>query len=99
MGPEIYDRRKEIAACIPADFDRQPVHYTGEDPHVEKFLEYMAVLEHIRWETSHVAMGYTPSTQTDEVLKTHAFIAQYEDLSPKIQHYDYLVVKATLDLI
>ena len=99
MGPEIYDHRKEIAACIPADFDRQPVHYAGADPHVEKFLEYMAVQEHIRWETSHVAMGYTPSTKTDEVLKTHAFIAQYEDLSPKIQHYDYLMVKATLDMI
>lgn len=99
MGPEIYDHRKEIAACIPADYDRQPVHYTGKDPYVEKYLEYMAVLEHIRWETSHVAMGYTPSDKTDEVMKTHAFITLYEDLSPKIQHYDYLVVKATLDLM
>ena len=99
MGPEIYDRRKEVAASIPADFKHLPDHYLGEDPYVEKFLGYMAVQEHVRWETSHVAMGYVPGARTDEVLKTHVFIARYEDLSPKIQHYDYLMVKATLELV
>lgn len=98
IGPEIYEHRKEIAAAIPADFDANPVHYTGDDPHVEKVLEYLSVLEHIRWETSHVAMGYTRAAKTDEVLKTHSYIVNYDDLSPKIKHYDYLVVKATLDL-
>ena len=99
MGPEIYDCRKEIAQAIPSDFAKTPVHYTGNDPHVEKVLKYLAVLEHIRWEASHVALGYTPSTVTNEVLKTHACIVSYDDLTPLLQHYDYLVVKATLDLL
>ena len=98
VGPEIWDVRKEIAECIPADYDKAGTHYTGTDPHVEKVLHYLAVQEHFRWEASHVAMGYTPGSQTNEVKKTHACIMDYDDLTPKVQHYDYLVVKTTFDL-
>jgi len=98
IGPEVADCRRDIAQCIPPDYTKEPTHYTGKDPHVEKVLHYLAVHEHIRWEASHVALGYTPGTQTDEVRKTHQCIMQYDDLTPEVQHYDYLVVKTTFEL-
>lgn len=98
IGPEIYDHRREIAQCIPADYDAAQTHYTGDDAHVERVLHYLAVHEHIRWEASHVALGYTPGKATDEVKKTHACIMSYDELTPKMQHYDYLVIKTTFDL-
>ncbi|MBO7049025.1 MAG: hypothetical protein J6W42_00230 [Bacteroidaceae bacterium] len=98
IGPEIYDCRRDIAKCIPADFKKNPIHYTGADEHAKKVLHYLAVHEHIRWEASHVAMGYTPGKVTDEVLKTHVCIMSYDDLTPEVQHYDYLVVKTTFEI-
>lgn len=98
IGPEIYECRREIAQCIPPECKDSASHYTGKDQHVEKVLHYLAVLEHIRWEASHVAMGYTPGEQTDEVKKTHKYIVNYEDLAPDVQHNDYLVIKTTFEL-
>lgn len=98
IGPEIYDCRRDIAQCIPPDYTKAHTHYTGIDPHVERVLHYLAVHEHIRWEASHVALGYTPGQRTDEVMKTHQCIMSYDELSPEVQHYDYLVVKTTFDL-
>lgn len=97
IGPEIYDNRNDIAKCIPADYTKANTHYTGNDEHVERVLHYLAVHEHIRWEASHVALGYTPGDKTDEVKKTHECIMSYDDLTPEVQHYDYLVVKTTFD--
>ena len=97
VGPEIKDHLHEIAQCIPPDYAQANTHYTGNNKHVEKVLHYLAVHEHIRWEASHVALGYTPGESTDEVKKTHVCIMNYDDLTPEIQHYDYLVVKATFD--
>ena len=96
LGPEIIDCRKDIAKCIPAHYEN--AHYTGDDKHVETVLHYMAVHEHIRWETSHVAMGYAPGKCTDEVKKTHQWIMSYDDLTPEVQHFDYLVIKTTFEL-
>ena len=98
IGPEIYDCRSDIAKCIPADFNKEQTHYSGADPHVETVLHYLAVHEHIRWEASHVALGYTPGKITDEVMKTHACIMSYDDLTPEVQHYDYLVIKTTFEI-
>ena len=74
------------------------MHYTGNDKHVERVLHYLAVQEHIRWEASHVALGYTPGQRTDEVMKTHECIKSYDELTPEVQHYDYLVIKTTFDM-
>ena len=98
IGPEIFDCRSDIAKCIPADFNKDQTHYSGADPHVETVLHYLAVHEHIRWEASHVALGYTPGKITDEVMKTHACIKNYDDLTPEVQHYDYLVIKTTFEI-
>ncbi|MBO4455104.1 MAG: hypothetical protein J5759_01505 [Bacteroidales bacterium] len=94
IGPEQLGRRKEIAESIPPSF--KTTHYTGTDKHTETLLHYLAVQEHLRWEASHVALGYTPGDVTDEIKKTHACIVNYEDLDPVMKHYDYLVVKTTL---
>ena len=98
IGPEIYDCRRDIAQCIPPDYTKALTHYTGVDEHVERVLHYLAVHEHIRWEASHVALGYTPGKRTDEVMKTHQCIMSYDELTPEVQHYDYLVVKTTFNL-
>ena len=94
VGPEFIQKRKEIAAEIPPSFNG--AHYTGSDKHIETVLHYLAVQEHLRWEASHVALGYTPGKVTDEIKKTHACIVSYEELDSVMKHYDYLVVKTTM---
>ena len=96
VGPEIYDHRREIAQCIPAKYEGH--HYTGNDTHVVRVLHYLAVLEHIRWEASLRALGYTSGETTDEVNKTHQYIKSFDSLDPDTQHYDYLVIKTTFEL-
>lgn len=98
IGPEIREHRAEIASEIPLMLDFDSVHYSGADEHVGKVLHYLAVLEHIRWEASHVAMGYVPGMQTDAVKKTHKCIKSFDELDPMTQHYDYLVVRVTFGL-
>lgn len=98
IGPEIYEHRREIAQCIPTSYEENSTHYTGTDTHVEKTLHYLAVHEHIRWEASHVALGYTPGQRTDDLKKTHECIMSYDDLTPKMKHYDYLVIKTTFEI-
>ena len=93
LGPGQLPHRKEIAECIPSSFETS--HYTGTDKHVETLLHYLAVQEHLRWEASHVALGYTPGEVTDEIRKTHACIVSYDELDSIMKHYDYLVVKTT----
>ena len=65
-------------------------HYTGKDEHMNKLLKYLSVGEHIRWEASHVALGYNPGAKRDVLLKVHEYIKDYDELDPVIQHYDYL---------
>ena len=95
LGPEIFDCRKDIANQIPEMAHLSSKHYSGVDTHVEQVLHYLAVLEHIRWEASHVAMGYVPGPETDAVKKTHKYITPFEKLDDKTKHYDYLVVRTT----
>lgn len=68
-------------------------------------LYNVSICEHIRWNASHLMMGYVPMTdevkkQTsgtcDEVTKQHTCIADWEDLSCDTQAYDYAVVRTTV---
>lgn len=61
-------------------------------------LEYLAIYEHIRWEASHIARGYKLGEYTNDVIKEHDCIRDYYELDGNTQHYDWLVVKTTLDL-
>ena len=80
MGPEIIEHRKEIARCIPPVYTYS--HYTGDDPHVERTLRYMAVLEHVRWEASHVArLLVLLQRMKDQVLTTSVIDSRVSTLS------------------
>lgn len=71
------------------------------DRYIETILDYMAIGEHLRWEASHVAMGYRRGKEgetTDAGKRVHEFIVDYTRLSPKVQHFDWLVIRTTLDL-
>lgn len=102
MHPYILEHADEIAKDIPATITDcaadEDAHYLGDKDFVRKNLKYLAVLEHIRWEASHTAMGYVAGERTDAVRKTHKCIRDYSDLPIQTQHYDYLVVKTTLDM-
>lgn len=70
--------------------------YKGEGGRERQTLEYLAIGEHIRWEASHVAMGYRPGNETNDLKKTHRFISAYSELDAPTQFYDWLVIKVTL---
>ena len=72
-------------------------HCEGEDIVTKNILEHLAVCEHLRWEASHLLMGYKPTTgNTDDLKKLHCCIKPYNELSETIKHYDWLVVKNSL---
>lgn len=96
MDKQILDNRHTIARSIPPSY--KGCFYTGNDSYVEKVLLYLAVGEHIRWEASHKVLGYTYAPQTDDIKKTHNCLIDFEKIDDEIKHYDYLVVKTTLDM-
>ena len=60
-------------------------------------LEHLAVCEHLRWEASHLIMGYRSTTgATNDIAKLHNCIKPYPALGTSTQHYDWLVVKNSL---
>lgn len=95
LGPEIMGQLKKIAEDIPKKPSLSSMHYTGSDAHVKSVLNYLAQLEHIRWEASHVVMGYKLGDETDAVKKTHPSMKPFRLIDADIQHYDYLVVRTT----
>lgn len=66
-----------------------------------EILEHLAVCEHLRWEASHMIMGYRPVEKdgdpTEELKKLHKYIKPYLKIEEfHIRHYDWLVVKNSL---
>lgn len=60
-------------------------------------FEYLAICEHLRWEASHLALGYKPTDgPTDDVKKLHNCIKPYASLDDLVKHFDWLVVKNSL---
>ena len=64
-------------------------------------LEYLAICEHLRWTSSHIAMGYKYSADEpkNELTKIHPSIKAYSKLDKPTKHYDWLVVKNSLKQI
>ena len=71
-------------------------HYTGSDPYVGRTLEYLAIGEHLRWETSHLAAGYRLGAKKEEDRMIHTDLVPYEKLSEVAKHYDWIVVRTSL---
>lgn len=62
-----------------------------------RILEHLAVGEHLRWEASHLTLGYHPTDGiTVDALKLHNCIRPYDKLGNTKQHFDWLVVKNSL---
>lgn len=81
---------------IPVKFEGQ--HYAGADPAVGAVLEYLSIGEHLRWEASHRAAGYRPGPKKEEDRMTHTDLVPYDALSGVAQHYDWIVVRTSLQL-
>lgn len=73
-------------------------HCNVQDARLKELLLYLALEEHIRWEASHIVMGYKYNSVRNEDLKYHENLRNYEELTIGTRHYDWLVVKITLQL-
>ena len=98
LCPERLWKDPSIAANIPLEMV-DGKHFTGNDPEAAAILDYLAVGEHLRWRASHEIIGYRLGAQKQEDLKTHTDIRPYEELSEQVKHYDWIVVKTTLELL
>ncbi|MBQ3813100.1 MAG: hypothetical protein II841_05985 [Bacteroidales bacterium] len=98
LCPEKLWKDPVVAAHIPLEME-DGKHYTGTDADVAAVLDYLAVGEHLRWKASHEVNGYRKGPKKQEDLKTHTDICPYEELSEQVKHYDWIVVKTTLELL
>lgn len=98
LCPERLWKDPSIAAGIPLQMvDGR--HFTGNDPQAEAVLNYLAVGEHLRWCASHEINGYRRGPRKQEDLKTHTDMVPYDALSEEVKHYDWIVVKTTLEIL
>ena len=86
----------------PAVADSIPAVYAGthcSDPAVEPVLEYLAIGEHLRWQASHEMEGYRCGSGKKEDLRIHPDLKDYQALDDATRHYDWIVVKTTLQIL
>lgn len=84
-------------------------HEGATENHWLVCLYNVAICEHLRWNASHLMMGYVPMTADvkkhiddkstcDERTKQHLCIVDWNQLPCGIQRYDYFVVKTTVQI-
>ena len=86
----------------PAAADAIPVNYSGShctDPSLEPILRYLAIGEHLRWQAAHEMEGYRFGPVKKEDIKIHPALMDYKDLTEDVRHFDWIVVKTTLQLL
>lgn len=86
----------------PAVADSIPVVFEGKhctDASAAPVLEYLAIGEHLRWQAAHEMAGYRWGPVKKEDLKIHPAMSDYRDLSDETRHFDWIVVKTTLQLL
>jgi len=98
LCPERLWKDPSVAQNIPLEMV-DGKHYTGDDPQAAAVLDYLAVGEHLRWKASHEINGYRKGEKKQEDLMTHTDIRPYEELTEEVKHYDWIVVKTTLELL
>ncbi len=94
---EPYDKLADLILAVNED-----IHHCSQkcSRAQQAILEHLAVCEHLRWEASHMLMGYRPTDgKTDELKKLHRCIRPYNELDDITKHYDWLVVKNSLSTI
>lgn len=82
-------------------------HEGATENHWLVCLYNVAICEHLRWNASHLMMGYVPMTPDvkkhidstcDERTKQHTCIVDWNQLPCGTQGYDYSVVKTTVQI-
>ena len=82
-------------------------HEGATENHWLVCLYNVAICEHLRWNASHLMMGYVPMTPDvkkhidgtcDERTKQHLCIVDWNQLPCGTQRYDYSVVKTTVQI-
>lgn len=82
-------------------------HEGATENHWLVCLYNVAICEHLRWNASHLMMGYVPMTADvkkqidgtcDERTKQHLCIVDWNQLPCRTQGYDYSVVKTTVQI-
>lgn len=70
--------------------------------HVIQVLDVLARTEHLRWVASHEVLGYIDygtEDDKDEARLKHGCLKPWEQLSTRVQSYDYNVVDVSLGII
>lgn len=98
LCPENLWKDASISDAIPLKMTEDQ-HYMGGDPKVNQLLEYLAVGEHIRWVCSHQINGYRLGNPQREDLMIHPDIKPYEQLEEPVKHFDWVVVKTSLEIL
>ena len=94
---------------LPEWTDKESIldHEGATENHWLVCLYNVAICEHLRWNASHLMMGYVPMTPDvkkhidgtcDERTKQHTCIVDWNQLSCGTQGYDYSVVKTTVQI-
>lgn len=94
---------------LPEWTDKESIldHEGATENHWLVCLYNVAICEHLRWNASHLMMGYVPMTPDvkkhidgtcDEPTKQHICIVDWHQLPCGTQGYDYSVVKTTVQI-
>ena len=94
---------------LPEWTDKESIldHEGATENHWLVCLYNVAICEHLRWNASHLMMGYVPMTPDvkkhidgtcDERTKQHLCIVDWNQLPCGTQGYDYFVVKTTVQI-
>ena len=86
-----------VAEGIPVKYEGR--HYVGDDPRAVSVLDYLARLEHLRWNASHEMAGYRYAEEKREDMMTHPDMRPYALLDETTRHHDWVVVKTTLNIL
>lgn len=97
LCPPDYYLDDRFQNCIPSSF--AGTHATCDQAKDYDTLEYLAIGEHIRWVAAHEIDGYTCGTEKQEDRKEHPNIVDYAYLTEEVRHYDWIVIKTTLELL
>ena len=88
-GPDL----AEAAAKIPYVYEGR--HYPEKGPEA-RHLEYLAIQEHLRWMSSHLAAGYVCG-ERNELLRQMPDLMPYDEVKdPRFEHFDWISVKTYL---
>lgn len=96
MRGYILENARQISESIPSQFDGKTM-FTG-NKEIEKILERLSITEHLRWNASHIAMGYVYGKEKNSISRTHPCITEISSIDSYTKFYDWLVIKTTLNI-